>query len=55
MRPTLDDLGKLHGTDKASDRHNYLVRVYDPLLSPLRDDPLTMLEIGVFHGGSVRM
>jgi hypothetical protein len=51
-RATLDELGLRHGTDKASDRHNYL-RHYAELLSPWRDDPISVLEIGVFNGASL--
>ena len=52
---TLDELGQKHGTDKASHAHNYL-EAYDALLTPYRDrSPLTLIEIGVRDGASVRM
>jgi hypothetical protein len=52
---TLDELGQKHGTDKASHAHNHL-EAYDALLTPYRDrSPLTLIEIGVRDGASVRM
>ena len=50
---TLDALGLKHGTDKASSYHNYL-NVYETFFAPLRNDQLTILEIGVFNGASLR-
>ena len=41
-----------HRCDKGSARHRY-DRVYEPLLSGLRDSPITLLEIGVFTGASL--
>jgi hypothetical protein len=52
-RPSLDDLGKQNGTDKASGSHNYLVH-YDRALQHLRDRPVMLLEVGVFRGASLR-
>jgi hypothetical protein len=52
--PTLDQLGLLHQTDKASGRHNYL-RDYDVILTPKRSQARTVLEIGVKTGASLRM
>jgi len=52
--PTLDALGLLHGTDKASVSHGYL-KIYDDLLAPLRHGPRRILEIGVKGGASLRM
>lgn len=52
---TLDELGQKHGTDKASQGHNYLVE-YEPLLQPyLSKSDLVVLEIGVREGASVRL
>ena len=51
---SLDDLGLMQGTDKSSIRHGYLAH-YDRILGPLRHDEITMLEIGVDRGGSLRM
>lgn len=55
-RPSLDVLGLAHGTDKASNAHDYL-HVYDDYLSPLREslDPVRLLEIGWWEGQSMRM
>ena len=50
---TLDEIGRKNGTDKASDIHNYL-RFYERRLAHLRDAQFLLLEIGVYHGGSVR-
>lgn len=50
----LDFLGKhRHHTDKSSLGHNYLVW-YEQFLGPMRDEPITILEIGVFGGESLR-
>lgn len=51
---TLDELGQIFDTDKASDRHNYL-RTYDRLLRHLRDEDITFLEVGWWKGASMRM
>jgi tetratricopeptide (TPR) repeat protein len=53
-RARLDDIGILRGTDKSSLNHGYL-RHYERILGHLRDQPVTLLEIGVFRGGSLRM
>jgi hypothetical protein len=53
-RRSLDDFGILHGTDKSSLNHDYL-RHYERILGQLRDEPITLLEIGVFRGGSLSM
>ncbi len=51
----LDFLGAhRHHTDKSSLDHNYL-QWYERFLAPLRDEPVTILEIGVFGGESLRM
>lgn len=52
-RPTLQQLGEKHGTDKAT-RHSYLP-TYDILLTGLRDEPIHLLEVGVEEGRSLRM
>lgn len=41
-----------HGCDKGSGRHRY-DRFYEPIFAPLRNDPVRVLEIGVFRGASV--
>jgi hypothetical protein len=51
---SLDELALAHGTDKGSDRHGFAA-IYDRFLEPWRDLPITMLEIGVLEGASVRM
>jgi SAM-dependent methyltransferase len=51
---TLDALGLRHGTDKASRAHGYLP-VYEEFLGPLRDREITLLEIGVKEGASLRV
>lgn len=50
---TLNEIGLKHGTDKASNSNDFLVR-YEPHIAPLRDKPVKLLEIGVLNGGSVR-
>ena len=49
---TLHELGIKHGTDKVD--HNYL-KVYDELFSPIRDKAITLLEIGIYKGASIKM
>ena len=53
---TLDELAIKHGTDKAtkyprSSVHGYTL-TYDKILSPLRDKPIRMLEVGICMEGS---
>jgi hypothetical protein len=50
----LDELGIKRVTDKCSLEHDYL-RKYERLFSPFRDEPITLLEIGVFDGGSMHL
>lgn len=45
MRDTLDALALRHGTDKASNSHNYTA-LYARLFEPLRELPITLLELG---------
>jgi cephalosporin hydroxylase len=51
---TLDEIGLATGTDKSSRHHDFL-QLYERVLRPLRHEPITLLEIGVYDGGSVRM
>jgi len=51
---TLNEHGILAGTDKSSLGHSYL-RHYERLFGHLRHRPLTLLEIGIAHGDSLRM
>ena len=50
---SLSQLGQRMGTDKGTD-HSYL-EVYEQLFEPLRRRPMSMLEIGVYKGYSLRM
>lgn len=53
-KPTLDEIGLRHRTDKASSHHNFLV-FYDRFFSALRDMPgVKLLEIGIYDGASIR-
>lgn len=47
----LDKIGLRHGTDKASDGHDYL-RLYAEILPVMR--PVKLLEIGWFDGASMK-
>jgi hypothetical protein len=53
-RPTLDELAIRHGTDKSS-QLNAFTEKYAPYLEPRRDEDLTLLEIGIHRGASLRM
>lgn len=50
----LDEIAKKHGTDKSSESHNYCVK-YEKYLPFKRNDNLTIMEIGVQKGKSIRM
>jgi 8-demethyl-8-(2-methoxy-alpha-L-rhamnosyl)tetracenomycin-C 3'-O-methyltransferase len=52
--PTLNDIGLKHGTDKSTLRHNYLP-LYEQRLTQQRWEPITLLELGVADGASLRM
>ncbi len=52
--PSLDKLALKYDTDKASNGHNY-TPAYDKLFSPMRDQPVTLLEIGIYKGSSLLM
>jgi SAM-dependent methyltransferase len=56
---TLDEIASLQSqtgpkTDKGSDAHDYL-RFYELEFSPLRDEPIKFMEIGVQTGSSIRL
>lgn len=51
---TLDRIAKSHGTDKSSEIHNYCVK-YEKYLPYKRYEKLTILEIGVLDGKSLKM
>lgn len=52
-------MGRRHGTDKWDASHSFLgesyLDVYERYLSPMRRRPVTVLELGVKGGGSLRM
>lgn len=50
----LDGLALKAGTDKSSAFHNY-TKVYAKYFDTLRDEKLKFLEIGIFHGNSVKL
>lgn len=50
----LDALAIESGTDKSSLLHNY-TEVYSQYFDALKEEPITFLEIGIFHGDSVKM
>jgi len=50
---TLDEIGLSYGTDKASHHHDFL-RFYERRLAGLVNEAFTLIEIGVYRGGSVR-
>jgi hypothetical protein len=52
-RRSLDYIGILEGTDKTSLANDYL-RHYERILGGLRDAQITLLEIGVAEGASLR-
>lgn len=49
----LDDIMRDFRSDKSSDGHNY-TRYYEFFFEPIREKDLTLLEIGVDRGGSVK-
>lgn len=53
-RKSLDELGTMHGTDKVSKRHGYL-QGYEQFFESMRNIPVSIFEIGVKEGASVRM
>lgn len=48
---TLDQIATRYGTDKASWYHGYCDD-YDAVFTPLRDQPIVLLELGFFEGRS---
>jgi methyltransferase family protein len=53
QQSSLNTIGLKYGTDKASSGHNYL-NFYETFFEPLRHKQLTVLEIGVFEGASLK-
>ena len=49
---TLDELARHYDSDKW--KHGYTI-LYDKLFTPIRNDKITLLEIGVLNGASMRM
>ena len=54
MSESLNDLALKYNTDKATSGHGY-TRWYEQLFSPLKYTPLTLVEIGIWEGASLRM
>lgn len=52
-KPSLDEIGVSEGTDKSSLCHSYLAH-YERFVCRWRDAPITLLEIGVYNGASLR-
>lgn len=50
---SLDKLALRHGTDKASTHHNYTPH-YEQYFAAHRNEPLSLLELGVYKGASLR-
>jgi hypothetical protein len=57
--PSLRELGARHGTDKGDDRHMFqgltYLDVYERYFKARRREPISLLEIGVRDGASLRM
>jgi Methyltransferase domain len=51
---TLDTLALKYGTDKSSSFHNY-TEIYERYFSNLSQEPIKLLEIGIYEGASVQM
>lgn len=54
MIATLDQLALKHGTDKASNLHDYC-HYYETYFASMRYAPITLIEVGVHFGPSIRM
>lgn len=50
----LECIGECYQTDKVKAYHDYL-RKYEYFLKPFKNKVFTLLELGVFKGGSIRM
>lgn len=50
----LDSLGLKYDTDKCSKIHNYLTK-YEFFLQTFKDDQISVLELGVYKGASLKM
>jgi len=54
MKMMLNDIALKTGTDKSSSFHNYC-KYYERHFESRRLDPITLIEIGVYHGQSIKM
>jgi hypothetical protein len=54
MTRSFKEIFDSYNSDKNSKFHNYC-RQYEPLLTPWREKPVRLLEIGVFDGESVKI
>lgn len=52
MKKTLQEIAESYGTDKAE--HGYC-EIYEKKMEHLRDQPIKLLELGVFYGDSLAM
>lgn len=50
----LEKIGRVCGTDKAGDGHDYL-RKYEYILKPYKDKAFTFLELGIYQGASMEL
>ncbi len=57
-QPSLQEIGRYHGTDKAAASHSFngksFLEVYDSYVSVFRRRTANVLEIGVLNGASLR-
>ncbi|MFC1795944.1 hypothetical protein ACFL1V_02465 [Pseudomonadota bacterium] len=58
FRPSLEEIGIHHGTDKANEAHSFagksFLSIYEKYLKRFRKRKTNFLEIGVFGGASLR-
>jgi len=53
-KDSLKELGKKYKTDKCGKLHNYM-DIYSSLFEPIRDEKLSILEIGILNGASLNV
>lgn len=53
--PSLTEITQWIDPSIRSDKSDHYLRFYEELFSKIADEPLSILEIGVFHGGSMLM
>jgi hypothetical protein len=51
---SLDSLAIKYGTDKSSLQHGYTT-FYDSIFKNKRNEPIKLMEVGVFYGASIKM